>query len=130
MSCKGLHCPGCGDGGGLAAIVLAVVIVAALIARPVIAAADAVLRVVIDVLEVTAIILASAAGLALIVTVAVAACRIRAGRPARLRVVSWAIRPAQPLTAPRTPVEAPRPVITAATEDEPASAPADSAARL
>jgi hypothetical protein len=61
MSCKGLHCSGCGNGGGgvLAAIV-AVVIIGALIARPVEHAADIALHI----LEIVAYCLAGLAGAA------------------------------------------------------------------
>ena len=35
MSCKGIHCPGCGDGGGVLVAIVAIVIIGAIVARPV-----------------------------------------------------------------------------------------------
>jgi type VI protein secretion system component VasK len=71
MSCKGLHCPGCGDsgGGGVLALV-AIVIVGAVIARPVVHAAD-------ELLHLMLIIAATTAGLVLLSIGAWGAWRIR-----------------------------------------------------
>jgi len=54
MPCRGIHCPGCGDSGGGGALiaVAAVVMIGAIIARPVMHAADAVGHVVDEVLHV------------------------------------------------------------------------------
>jgi hypothetical protein len=62
MRCHGLHCPGCGHGGGwLAALVVAILVIGAIIARPVAHAADDAIQVAAEVLKITAIVLASAA---------------------------------------------------------------------
>ncbi|MGO9079919.1 MAG: hypothetical protein ACLQDY_12875 [Streptosporangiaceae bacterium] len=82
----------------MAAIVLGVVVLAALIARPVIAAAVAVLRFVVDVLEVAAIVLVSASGLAVIAGAVILARRTQARRARTAGAVSWALRPAEPVT--------------------------------
>jgi len=71
VGCKGLHCPGCGQGGGGPAallVVLGVVLVAA-IARPVVHAAEVVL-------EVTLITVSSVAGLAVLGGAAYGAARL------------------------------------------------------
>jgi len=103
-SCKGLHCPGCGDGGGwgvLAVIVL--VIVGAAIARPVEHAA-------VDVLHFVLIALAVLAGTAVAAAGGYAAWRIRRRavrhqeRPAAAPIQSpgrVAGRPAPPIVARR-----------------------------
>ena len=92
MSCKGLHCPGCGDsggGGGLLALV-AVVIIAAIIARPVMHAASAVGHVIAEILHVL-LITAETAGIAAAAIGAIALAayvtgRIRDGRAHRRAV--------------------------------------------
>jgi hypothetical protein len=84
MSCKGLHCPGCGHGGGgLAALVVLAVIIIAAIARPVAHAAGAVGHAVLEALEITGIVLVSTAGLAVLGGMAYGAhraCRWHANR--------------------------------------------------
>jgi hypothetical protein len=88
MRCHGLHCPGCGHGGGswLAALVVAtLVIIGAIIARPVAHAADDAIHVAAEVLKITAIVLASAAGMAVLGALAILGTRIRHHLPARPR---------------------------------------------
>jgi hypothetical protein len=79
MRCNGLHRPGCGRGGGgwLAALVVVVVIIVAIVARPVAHAADDAIRVAAEVLKITAIVLASAAGTAVLGGLAIRGARIR-----------------------------------------------------
>ena len=80
----GYHWTPCNrGGGGLAALVLVLVIIAAVIARPVAHAADEVGRVVLEALEITGIVLVSAAGLAVLGGMAYGArraCRWQATR--------------------------------------------------
>ena len=80
MSCRGIHCPGCGDngGGGALVVLVAVVIVGAIVAKPVEHAADELLHVVLIILEVTAITAASLGAIALAAVVTVKARRRRA----------------------------------------------------
>jgi hypothetical protein len=68
MRCQGLHCRGCGHGGGgwFAALVVAIVIIGGILARPVAHAADDAIHVAADVLKITAIVLASVAGVAVL----------------------------------------------------------------
>ncbi len=85
MSCKGLHCGGCGDGpgGGLVVIIIAVVVlIGAMGTGAVSGAAHSAVHVVTDVLEVAAITVASLAA------VAVAAALTWAG----VRVYRWDAR--------------------------------------
>jgi hypothetical protein len=101
VSCKGLHCPGCGNGGGgILAAIVAVVIIGALIARPVEHAADVALHV----LEIAAY---CAAGLA-----AAAALGAGAWLAVRWRRRSTAT-PALPAPAPVTALPAPRRAVQA-----------------
>jgi hypothetical protein len=122
--CSGLHCPGCGDGGGGIAVVLVVLaVIIAAIARPVAHAAGDVLRVAAEVLEVTAITAASIAGLAVLGAAAYGARRAwrwhARNRQAITRQTlagldgSEALRAAQAavLAARRPAIEAPRKVI-------------------
>ncbi len=107
MSCKGLHCPGCGDSGGGLAAVVAVVVLGALITQPVIAAAAAVLRVAVDVIEVAAIAAVSAAGLAVIAGAVIIGRRVQRrhamldARADPVQVASWTIRPGRRFPARR-----------------------------
>lgn len=85
MSNYGYHWTPCnrGGGGALAALVLVLVIIAAAIARPVARAADEVGHVVLEALEITGIVLVSAAGLAVLGGMAYGArraCRWQATR--------------------------------------------------
>jgi hypothetical protein len=67
VNCKGLHCPGCGNGGGGAVVLLiAAVLIISAIARPAARAADAVGHAFLVALEVAAITVASIAGLAVL----------------------------------------------------------------
>jgi hypothetical protein len=79
MRCNGLHCPGCGHGGGswLAALIVAIVIIVAIIGRPVAQAADDVIHVAAEVLKIAAIVLASAAGAAVLGGLAILGTRVR-----------------------------------------------------
>jgi len=79
MKCPGLHCDGCRSGSGAlgALAVLVVLVVGASVAPAVERAASAVLRVVVDVLEITAIALASIAGLGLITGGVLVGVRVR-----------------------------------------------------
>jgi len=93
VSCRGIHCPGCGDsggGGGVLLAVIAVVVVAAIIARPVMHAADAIGRVIVEILHVI-LITAETAGIAAAAAGAIALTgyvtgRIRDGRAHRRAV--------------------------------------------
>jgi hypothetical protein len=96
------HCPG--GGGGATAAVVAVVIVAAVVARPVVHAADAVLRVVTQVLEITGIVVASAAGLAVVAAAVVLAVRVR--RRVRVKAVSGPLWVQVPAAAPAANLDA------------------------
>ena len=116
------HCPG--GGGGATAAVVAVVIVAAVVARPAVHAADAVLRVVTQVLEITGIVVASAAGVAAAAAAVVVAVRVR--RRVRARAVTGPLWVQVPAAAPANldaaqerviaPPQAAIPVITDAPE--------------
>ncbi len=87
MRCHGLHCPGCGHGGGgwLAALVVAILVIGAIIAQPVAHAADDAIHVAAEVLKITAIVLASAAGAAVLGALAILGARVRHHLPARPR---------------------------------------------
>jgi hypothetical protein len=63
MRCPGVHCPGCGDGGGAIAGIIAVVVICLILARPVEHAADELLHVVLVALEIVAV---SVAGIAVL----------------------------------------------------------------
>jgi hypothetical protein len=79
MTRMGWHYTPCdrGSGGGGAVVLLiAAALIIAAIARPVAHAADAVARVVVEVLEITGIVLASAAGLAALAGLAYGAARV------------------------------------------------------
>ena len=104
--CKGLHCPGCGNGGsGLAVAVLGVTVAAVVLRKPVEHAADVLLHIVL-------IILAAIAGLGVTgaaVFVAVRSRRRRAepdGRP--LTQGAAPPRAVQARTAPRRELPAPQ----------------------
>jgi hypothetical protein len=96
MTRMGYHWTPCdrGGGGGAAVLVLLAVIVIAAIARPVIHAADAVGRVLVDALEVAAVVVVSAAGLAVLAGMAWGAARVYRRHAAN--------RQAIPRHAPRT----------------------------
>jgi hypothetical protein len=123
MSCKGLHCPGCGDGGGgILALVVLVLVIAAAIARPVAHAADAVLRVLVEALEITGIVLASVAGLGVLAGMVYGArglYRWRArNRQAITRHTPVVLRGSEALTAAQQAVlSARRPAIEAPRKD-------------
>jgi hypothetical protein len=115
MTCKGLHCPGCGDGGGGAAAVVLVVlaVIIAAIARPVAHAAGDVLRVLTTALEVTAIAVASVLGLAALAGMAYGAALVyrwhARNRQAIPRHTPAVQRVSWTLSAPRRRVIEPRP---------------------
>jgi hypothetical protein len=117
MSRMGYHWTPCdrggGGGGGAAALVVLAVIVIAAIARPVAQAADAVLRVLADALEVAAIVLASAAGLAVLAGMAYGALTVyrwhARNRQAMSRHAPAVLSRSQAIPAPRRrAIEAPR----------------------
>jgi hypothetical protein len=123
--CRGLHCPGCGDGGGgvTALVLIVLLVIGAVIARPAAHAAGSVLRVTVEVLEITGIILASAAGAATLAGVAVLATRARRSiasrEPAPYRVIS--VRSAVAPLPQRAEIAAP--AATRALEAPPAQVP-------
>ncbi len=80
--CKGLHCLGCRHGGGSgpgagALLFLALILIAAVLARPIKRAADSALHVVVEVAEIAALVVVSAVGLAVVCGLVVAGIRIR-----------------------------------------------------
>jgi hypothetical protein len=80
--CKGLHCPGCRHGGGGGAgfgalLFLALILTAAVLARPVKHAASSALHVAVEVAEIAALVVVSAVGLAVVCGLVVAGARIR-----------------------------------------------------
>lgn len=96
------HCPKPGGSGAALLVVLAVVVIAA-IARPVVHAA-------IDVLEVAAIVLGSAAALGILGGVAYVAWRVRRWQARNRQAISRHAPAAQALSGPhRRAIEAPRP---------------------
>ena len=106
MKCPGLHCDGCRDGGGGALV--AVVVVLAIIG----AVIHAIWHAIVEAVEVVALVLVSAAGLAVLAGGVYAAVRIRARVleararrtiPAPARVVRLGVEP------DRQAVDAPRP---------------------
>ena len=111
MGCKGLHCDGCGHGGGPSAAVIALVVIVAL-------ALHKAWPAIVTGLEIAAWTLASVCGAALAITVTVlavpAARRHRARRAALYRpgrlsppFAWWPSTSIRPLSARRSP--APRP---------------------
>lgn len=106
MGCKGLHCDGCGHGGGPAAAVIALVVIVALAlhkAWPAIVAA----------LEIAAWTLASVCGAALAITGTVLAVRMVRRRRARRALYRPApVIPAVRLVAEHINPPAQRPAIT------------------
>jgi len=123
MKCPGLHCDGCRDGGGglaaLLLVVLAVIIAAA--ARPVAHAADAVGHAVLEALEITGIVLVSAAGLAILAGMAYGAHRAYRWHAVNRQAIPRQGHMAQRLSGPQSAaIGAPRKVIplTIVTEEE------------
>ena len=105
MGCKGLHCDGCGHGGGPAAAVVALVVIVALAlhkAWPAIVAA----------LEIAAWTLASVCGAALAITVTVLAVRAARRRARRALYRPAPVIPALHLVAGHIETPAQRPAIT------------------
>ena len=101
----GAHTHGSSGGGAPVVLLAVVVVVIAAIARPVAAAADAVLRVIVEVVEVVAIVAGAVAGLAVLsaaVWLAVRVATSPAGRRARASVRAAAARHSQGRIAPRT----------------------------
>ena len=72
MGCRGLHCEGCGDGNG--GLVLAVLAVLAIVG----AVVHAIWHQLVEAFEIAALVLGSAAALAVLAGVACLAVRIRA----------------------------------------------------
>lgn len=128
--CKGLHCPGCrhrgGSGAGVGAVLFfALILIAAVFARPVKHAAHSALHVVVEVAGIAALVAVSAVGLVVVCGLAVAGIRIRRwmlARPSRTVSIGRpstedsrpelyssnvrAIRPATPPVAPPWPTAA------------------------
>lgn len=78
--CKGRHCPGCRHGGGTGAgavLFLALILIAAVLARPVKRTADSALHVAMEVAEIAALVAVSAVGLAVVCGLVGAGARIR-----------------------------------------------------
>lgn len=78
--CKGLHCPGCrhGSGAGFVALLLvALILIAAVLARPIKHAANSALHMVVEVVEIAALVVATSLGLVVICGLIVAGARIR-----------------------------------------------------
>lgn len=79
--CKGLHCHGCRHGGSGAGagtlLFLALILIAAAFARPIKHAADSALRMVVEVAEIAALVVATSVGLAVICGLVVTGIRIR-----------------------------------------------------
>ena len=74
-NCPGLHCPGCGDGGGLAVVLVVLTVVAAVI--------RAIWHTLVEVAEIAAFTVLGAAGLAAVTGIAWLAYRARQDRPGR-----------------------------------------------
>jgi hypothetical protein len=104
--CKGLHCPGCGDGeGGVLVVVLVVLAVAAAIIR-------AIWHTLVELAEITAAVVAGICGVAAVAGLVYLALRVREvvrarqHRPIAVRLMSSAtevppttLRASQPRTA-------------------------------
>jgi hypothetical protein len=105
MSCKGLHCPGCGDGGGgwgVLAVIIAVLLIGAAIAKPAEHAAVDVLHF----LELAAIVtgcLAAAAAAGGVACLAIRARRRHQNTPRRSPVLPAAPEPARAVTGRTAP---------------------------
>jgi hypothetical protein len=140
MKCPGLHCKGCGDHGGGAFVVLVVIALAlaAALDRPIDRAASAVLRVVVNVVEIAAIALVSLAGLCLVAGGVLVGARVRRFVLARRRRADhlgpapavYVVRPEAvrelPVSQPRRPADLPYrprtvPAITPARRPGPSS---------
>jgi hypothetical protein len=80
MGCKGLHCDGCGHGGGPAAAVVALVVIVALALRKAWPA-------IVSALEIAAWTVAAVSGAAIAVTAGVVAVRMARRRRARRAVI-------------------------------------------
>lgn len=77
MKCPGIHCPGCGNGGGRILALIVFLFICAAIARPAEHAATDVFRVVAEVLMITAYVLISVAGVAVLTGVTMIGLRVR-----------------------------------------------------
>jgi hypothetical protein len=103
--CKGLHCPGCRHGGGSVAgagalLFVALILIAAVFARPVRHAASSALHVVVEVAEIAALVAVSAVGLAVACGLVVAGTRIRRWMLARPSCAVPIERPAAQESSP------------------------------
>jgi hypothetical protein len=85
-SCKGLHCPGCGDGGGWGLAVVALVVLAVISAN-----ARAIGRGVSELVTAAVIVLGAAVGLVAIAAAAVVVVRVRRRTLARRRAVRYEV---------------------------------------
>lgn len=89
MRCRGMHCTGCANGRGWGlALAVAIILTGAVITRPVEHATGDVTRMVAEVLKITAIALASAAGLAGLGGLLLLGARIRRHRAAQPRRIA------------------------------------------
>ncbi len=89
MRCRGMHCTGCANGRGCGlAVAVAIILIGAVIVRPVGHAAGDVIRMVAEVLKITAIVLASAIGLAGLGGLLLLGARIRRHRAAQPRHIA------------------------------------------
>jgi hypothetical protein len=105
MKCPGLHCPGCGHGGGGAALVVLATVILAAIARPVVHAAE-------TVLEVALIVAGAILGLAALGGTAYAAVRLRRWHARTGQAIAEHARDSQALSGrARAAIEAPKVVI-------------------
>jgi hypothetical protein len=103
--CEGLHCPGCRHGGGSgvggsALLFLALILIAAVSARPIKHAASSALHVAMEVAEIAALVAVSAVGLAAVCGLVVAGTRIRRRMLARPSCAVPIERPAAQESSP------------------------------
>jgi len=106
---------GSGGGSGIAVVLIVLAVIVAAIARPVAHAADAVGHVLVDALEIAAIAVASAAGLAALAGMGLLARHVMCRRAEARQVVLIAapVRPGAPGASQRRPVAAARPPVLA-----------------
>ena len=121
MGCKGLHCEGCGHGGGPAAAVIALLVIVAVAARKV-------WPDIVHGLEITAWTVAAVTGAAILITGTVltvrTARRVRARRALRQATCRATVIPAARLTG-RPAIEAPagRPALSQPPQHRPGAWP-------
>ncbi len=111
--CPGVHCPGCGERGGLAVVVVVLAVIAVLIRKPVERAAGTAMRVIGDVLHILLIaaeVTGAAAAAAVAGYAALRAYRWHAARTAAPVRQLEPLKAAVTLSAPQRPaIEAARP---------------------